>query len=76
MQLEGGYGRAQVPCMYEVHDTAHTYVSEWSQRMQHLQTGNESVPNLQTGVLRVQVLDSGKYNSENSISLPVLCERV
>jgi len=72
VQLEGGYGRAQVSCMCGVHDATHSYVSEWSQHMQHLQTGNESVPDLQTAVLTVQVLDSGEYHSENSVSLPIL----
>jgi hypothetical protein len=40
--------------------------------MQHLQAGNESVPNLQTRILTVQVLASGEYRSENEVSLPVL----
>jgi hypothetical protein len=40
--------------------------------MQHLQTESESMPNLQRGVLRVQMLDSGEYYSENEVSLPVL----
>jgi hypothetical protein len=62
--------------MYDVHDATHSYVSEWSQRMQHLQTGNESLPNLQAAVLKFQVLDSGEYHSENEVSLPVLHERV
>ena len=58
--------------MWGVHDATHCYVSEWSQHMQHLQTESESVPNLQTAVLTVQVLASGKYHSENEVSLPVL----
>jgi hypothetical protein len=37
--------------------------------MQHQQTESESVPNLQKGVLRVQMLDSGEYYSENEVSL-------
>jgi len=62
--------------MCGVHVATHSYVSEWSQHMQHLQTESESLPNLQTAVLTVQVQASGECHSENEVSLPVLYGRV
>ena len=62
--------------MSGVHDATHSHVSEWSQHMQQLQTESESVPNLQTAVLTVQVLAFEEYHSENEVSLPVFSGRV
>ena len=58
--------------MCAVHGTTHSYVYEWSQRMQRLQTETAALPNVQSEVLAVQVLASGGYHSENHVSLKIL----
>ena len=61
--FSGGFEELMCPvCVCGVHDATHSYVSEWSQHMQHLQTESESVPILHRAVLTIMVLASGKYN--------------